>query len=82
MPKAVTYHEPAVMVHTPKAVAYHEPAVMWLVMIGHSLWRMEICFDMGSQHLPSVVGPKHGSNPASKKFKPHLFYDSSFNSFL
>ena len=27
-PKAVTYHEPTVMVHTPKAVAYHEPTLM------------------------------------------------------
>ena len=27
-PKAVTYHEPTVMVHTPKAVTYHEPTVM------------------------------------------------------
>ena len=40
-----------VSIPMPKAVAYHEPTVMRLFMIGHSLGRMEMCFDIESQHL-------------------------------
>ena len=44
--------------HTPKAVTYHEPTVIWLLMIGHSLGRMETCFGP-STHGWDQIGPKH-----------------------
>ena len=49
--------------HTPKAVTYHEPAVMWLFTIGHSLGRVEACFGPSTYRTVKVLGSKYISNP-------------------